>query len=112
MSGLTELTGKVAVITGGASGIGLGMARRMKVAGMHVVIADVEQSALSAAARELGVMGVRTDVASLASVEALATQVVQAFGAVHVFLPLLRRNADGGHFVNTSSMAGLAAVPG
>jgi NAD(P)-dependent dehydrogenase (short-subunit alcohol dehydrogenase family) len=150
MTGLGELTGKVAVVTGGASGIGLGMARRMKAAGMRVVIADIEQAALSAAARELDVMGVRTDVASLESVTSLATQVVAACGAVHVvcnnagigpmgrieeltyadwkwmldvnlwgvihgvhvFLPLLKKNADGGHIVNTSSMAGLAAVPG
>ena len=50
-----ELAGKVAVVTGGASGIGKAMARRFRDDGMTVVIADVEQGALDATAEELGV---------------------------------------------------------
>ena len=63
---LAELRGKVAVVTGGASGIGKGIAGALADEGMHVVIADVEQSALEAAAAELGAVGIRTDVRNAA----------------------------------------------
>lgn len=145
-----ELAGKVAVVTGGASGIGKAMATRFRDEGMKVVIADIEQGALDATAAELGVDGVRTDVSDLASVEALGAEVLARHGAVHVlcnnagvggggrldkqtmrdwewvvgvnlwgvvhglqvFLPHIQANTDGGHVVNTASMAGLAAFPG
>jgi len=145
-----ELSGKVAVVTGGASGIGKAMAAKFRDEGMTVVIADVEQGALDATAAELGVDGVLTDVSDLASVEALGATVIERHGAVHllcnnagvggggrldgqtmrdwewvvgvnlwgvvhglqVFLPHLEANADGGHIVNTASMAGLAPFPG
>ena len=84
MSGLKDLAGKVAVVTGGASGIGLGIAQALKAEGMQIVIADVEQAALDTAAAELGAMGVRCDVSSMDSVQALADQVLQRFGAIHV----------------------------
>jgi NAD(P)-dependent dehydrogenase (short-subunit alcohol dehydrogenase family) len=147
---MQDLTGKVAVITGGASGIGRAMAHRFRDDGMTVVIADVQQDALDATAAELGVLGVRTDVSDADSVEALAAAVIERHGAVHLlcnnagvggggpiatqtlkdwkwivdvnlwgvihglhfFLPHLLANENGGHVVNTASMAGLSAWPG
>ncbi|NTH16717.1 SDR family NAD(P)-dependent oxidoreductase [Agrobacterium rhizogenes] len=84
MSALTSLRNKVAVVTGGASGIGKGMAQRMLAAGMKVVIADVEAEALKHTADEFGVLGVRTDVRNFASVQALAEAAIAEYGAVHV----------------------------
>jgi len=145
-----DLRDRVAVVTGGASGIGRAMAARFVADGMRVVIADIEQTALDATAAELGVEGVRTDVSDPDSVAALADAVVERHGAVHVvcnnagvggggvissltlndwkwvidvnlwgvihgihfFLPHLLANDDGGHIVNTASMAGLTPWPG
>ncbi|HXC84012.1 MAG TPA: SDR family NAD(P)-dependent oxidoreductase, partial [Trebonia sp.] len=81
--------GRVAVVTGAASGIGLGLAMRFTAEGMHVVMADVEEPALSKAAAGLAgsgasVLPVVTDVADRAAVEALRDAAVSAFGAVHV----------------------------
>src|ERR1700722_11872558 len=81
--------GRVAVVTGAASGIGLGLAERFAAEGMHVVMADVEEPALTKAASALAdagasVLPVTTDVASLAAVEALRDSALAAFGAVHV----------------------------
>jgi NAD(P)-dependent dehydrogenase (short-subunit alcohol dehydrogenase family) len=84
MSGLKDLAGKTAVVTGGASGIGKGIARRLKAQGMAVVIADVERAALERTAAEIGATGVLTDVTSMDSVHALAAEVQGRFGAVHV----------------------------
>ena len=50
---MDELTGRVAVVTGGASGIGLAMAERFAAEGMRLAIADIEQGALDAAAKQL-----------------------------------------------------------
>ncbi len=84
-----ELHDRVAVVTGGASGIGLAVARALVAEGMRVVLADVEAGALASAAAELGatgsdVRGVPTDVSDLASVTALADAVYEAHGACHV----------------------------
>jgi NAD(P)-dependent dehydrogenase (short-subunit alcohol dehydrogenase family) len=84
-----DVTGKTVVVTGGASGIGRGMARCFAASGMNVVIADIEQAPLDEAAAELSgggtkVLGVRTDVSKLDQVEALAEAAVDRFGAVHV----------------------------
>ena len=84
MSGFTDLQDKVAVVTGGASGIGLGIARQFRAAGMRVVIADIEEAALQRAATEIGALGVRTDVRDAASVQALADATIAEHGAVHV----------------------------
>ena len=84
MSGLKDLAGKTAVVTGGASGIGKGIAQALKAEGMQVVIADIEQAALEATAAEIGAVGVRTDVSSMHSVQALADEVRRRFGTVHV----------------------------
>jgi NAD(P)-dependent dehydrogenase (short-subunit alcohol dehydrogenase family) len=81
--------GKVAVVTGGASGIGLALANAFAAAGCSVVIADIEQVALDAAADQLAghggdVLGVVTDVSKADQVEALAAAAIERFGAVHV----------------------------
>jgi NAD(P)-dependent dehydrogenase (short-subunit alcohol dehydrogenase family) len=81
--------GRVAVITGAASGIGQGLAGRFAAEGMHVVMADVEERALAQAAARLAATGasvlpVVTDVSDRAAVEALRDAALSAFGAVHV----------------------------
>ncbi|MEI9965582.1 MAG: SDR family NAD(P)-dependent oxidoreductase [Caulobacteraceae bacterium] len=81
---MADLAGKAAVITGGASGIGLGLARRLKAEGMQVLIADSDAEALAAAAAELGVPGVAVDVREPQSVQALAREAQARFGAVHL----------------------------
>lgn len=86
---MDELDGKVAVVTGGASGIGLAMAKRFATAGMRVVLGDIEQGALDkavAALQEGGAeaVGVPTDVSNFDEVEALRDRALDAFGAVHV----------------------------
>jgi len=86
---MDSLAGKVAVITGGASGIGLAMARRFGSEGARIALVDVVADALDAARAELGSEGIevtayRTDVSNAADVDALAHQVVDTFGAVHV----------------------------
>ena len=150
MSAFADLEGKVAVVTGGASGIGKGIAEALKAEGVELVIADIEDGALQRTATELGATGIQCDVSSAESVGALATEVVERFGSAHVlvnnagigpmgriadltlddwkwmigvnlwgvihgihaFLPILKANEDGGHIVNTSSMAGLVGMPG
>jgi len=150
MAALADLNGKVAVVTGGASGIGRGIAEALRNEGAQVVIADVEEGALQRAADELDATGIQTDVSDAESVGRLATEVVERFGTAHVlvnnagigpmgriadltlddwrwmvgvnlwgvihgihaFLPILKANEDGGHIVNTSSMAGLVGMPG
>jgi NAD(P)-dependent dehydrogenase (short-subunit alcohol dehydrogenase family) len=84
-----QLEGKVAVVTGAASGMGRAFAERFVQEGMKVVLADVEVGALETAVAQLeeaggDVVGVRTDVSRLEEVEALAARTIDAFGAVHV----------------------------
>ncbi|WP_197277162.1 SDR family NAD(P)-dependent oxidoreductase [Sphingomonas profundi] len=78
------LTGRVAVVTGGASGIGKGIAATLIGEGADVVIADVEAGTLALAAAELGAYGVRADVTDPASVEALAESAIDRFGRVDI----------------------------
>ncbi|MEP5763996.1 MAG: SDR family NAD(P)-dependent oxidoreductase [Halieaceae bacterium] len=79
---------KIAVVTGGASGIGAGLVRQLLAAGAKVVIADVEQSALDRALAELEgkgeVSGVATDVSDPESVRALADAVYEQYGVCHL----------------------------
>lgn len=84
MSAFTELNGRTAVVTGGASGLGKGIAQALLAEGMQVVIADVETEALQRTASQIGAVGVRTDVSDFASVCALAEDVRRRFGTVHV----------------------------
>lgn len=86
---MKELRGKVAVVTGGASGIGRAMAERFAAEGMSVVLADVEQDALSRAEHEMrdagaSVASLRTDVSRADDIDALARFTIDTFGAVHV----------------------------
>jgi NAD(P)-dependent dehydrogenase (short-subunit alcohol dehydrogenase family) len=81
--------GKVAVITGAASGIGFALAERFARDGLNVVLADVEQGPLASAADTIGALGVetlaiQTDVSDHAAVDALAGAAVERFGSVHV----------------------------
>lgn len=86
---MQELDGRVAVVTGAASGIGLGMAKRFAAEGMRVVMADVERNALRAAVDDLerggaDVIAAPTDTSVFEEVEALAALTLEHFGAVHV----------------------------
>ncbi len=147
---LRDFEGKTAFVTGGASGIGLALGRAFLDAGMKVMLADVEASALEKALQSLGnydnrVRGVACDVADPDSVERAAQAAFDAFGNVHVvcnnagvaagggidnisidnwrwvldvnvmgvvygvrsFLPHMQKHGEGGHIVNTASMAGM-----
>ena len=84
MSGLKELAGKAAVVTGGASGIGKGIAQALRAEGMQVMIADIERGALDRCAREIGAVGVVCDVSAFESVQGLAAEARRRFGAVHL----------------------------
>ncbi len=152
---MRDVAGKVAFITGGASGIGLAMARSFSAAGMRVAIADIEEHALERAAASFApnntqVIALRVDVADRESVARAADETERAFGNVHVvcnnagvgltgpleetsfadwdwavgvnlhgvingvqtFVQRIIAHGEGGHIVNTASLAGLVAVPG
>ena len=151
---MQDVDGKVAFITGGASGIGYGMARVFLRAGMKVVIADNNPDHLAEVKAELkganNVHFIQVDVTDRAAMAAAADETVRVFGKVHVicnnagvggspamdvasyddwdwmiginfggvlngvvsFVPKLKEHGEGGHIVNTSSMAGLIPLPG
>ena len=86
---MKELSDRVAVVTGGASGIGFALAQRFVSEGMKVVVADIEKEGMDEAVATLSagggqVLGVRTDVSRLEDVEALAQATLDRFGGVHV----------------------------
>ncbi len=152
---MKDLAGKVAFITGGASGLGLAMARSFSAAGMKVVVADIEQNALDVVAAEFmasnaDVLTLKVDVTDRAAMEQAAVTTEQTYGKVHVvcnnagvavggsvdemsyedwdwvlgvningvingvqtFTHRMASHGEGGHFVNTASMAGHIAIPG
>jgi NAD(P)-dependent dehydrogenase (short-subunit alcohol dehydrogenase family) len=150
-----EFRGKTAFITGGASGLGLSMARAFGHAGMNVVLADIDGKLAKSVADELAseqikATGIFCDVAERGSVREAALEAVAAFGKVHVlcnnagvavggplgtvrqsdwdwiidvnlkgviygtevFTPLIKSHGEGGHIINTASMAGMISPPG
>ena len=83
---MKDFKGKVAVVTGAASGIGRGLAARCALEGMKVVLADVEQAPLADTEADLRAAGaevltVRADVSQAADVEAVARNALDRFGA-------------------------------
>jgi NAD(P)-dependent dehydrogenase (short-subunit alcohol dehydrogenase family) len=152
---MKQVEGKVAFITGGASGIGFGMARAFLRSGMKIIIADILQERLDEAARVLA-QGtnrdfhiIKVDVTDRAKMAGAAAEAERTFGKVHVlcnnagvygnlpietasyedwdwvlgvnlggvingvvsFLPRMIAHGEGGHIVNTSSMAGIIPLP-
>lgn len=102
---MKDFKNKVAVITGGASGIGLAVARALGQQGSKLVIADIEQKAIDAALPSLKdegfeVEGVRTDVSDRASIVALADRTWQRFGGCNVVM----HNAGVAVFGQTQDM--------
>jgi NAD(P)-dependent dehydrogenase (short-subunit alcohol dehydrogenase family) len=93
-----QFAGRIAVVTGAASGIGNAIARRLSTAGMSVVLADIEPGPLEAATAAIlaaggTAIGVATDVADRGSVDELARRTRETFGPVH----LLVNNAGVGN---------------
>ncbi|MEE8580532.1 MAG: SDR family NAD(P)-dependent oxidoreductase [Myxococcota bacterium] len=144
---------RVAVITGGAGGIGMAMGRAFAARGARLVLADLDEARLADATRTLSdegseVLAVPTDVTQQESVDALADTTFKHYGAAHIvcnnagiavlgpmleatpadweltfdinfwgvvhgvraFAPRLIEQKQGGHFVNTASMAGLVGM--
>jgi len=85
---MTRLAGKRAIVTGGASGFGAGIARRFIAEGARVAIADLNAEGAAALAGELGAacLAVPTDIADSAGVEALFTRVTSAFGGIDILV--------------------------
>src|SRR5437868_14017221 len=86
---MQDLRGKVAVVTGAASGIGNGVATRLAEEGMKVVLADIEEGPLADAEKKLAdagatVLAVPTDVTKADQVDALAAKTFEMFGTAHV----------------------------
>ncbi len=86
---MDNLDGRVAVVTGAASGIGLAFTERFVSEGMRVVMGDIDEAALAREATRLeaagaDVVGVLTDVRDPSSVEALRDQALSSFGSIHV----------------------------
>ena len=151
---MQDLTGKVAFITGGASGIGLGMARAFLAEGMKVALADWNEQHIAQAKEQLAGNNaahfIKANVADRDSLRAAAQETLDAFGRIHVLcnnagvngggtaasedfddwdraiavnlggvvngtkiiVPIIRAQGEGGHVVNTSSMAGVGPLPG
>jgi NAD(P)-dependent dehydrogenase (short-subunit alcohol dehydrogenase family) len=93
-----ELRGKVAVVTGGANGIGRGIVEALLEEGARVVIGDIEEAVLEATVAELDgdVRGVRTDVSDPDSFEALAADVYATEGACHLLFNNAGVTSGGG----------------
>lgn len=151
---MRNVEGKVAFITGGASGIGFGMARQFLNAGMKVVIADASDANLEDATEKLTgsnreYLLLKLDIRDRAAYAAAADEAEARFGKIHVLcnnagigmgapiaeagfedwdflmginvggvingivtvLPRIRRHGEGGHIVNTSSVAGILPLP-
>ena len=88
---LLDLTGKTAIVTGGAMGIGLGIATRLAQAGANVLIADLDENAANKSVQdlsnqELKVKAVKTDVSSETDVDKMVQTAVQDFGGLDIIV--------------------------
>ena len=85
---MTGVEGRVAVVTGGARGIGAATARRLAAGGATVALLDLDQSAVDAAAAAIGgtAVGIACDVTDADAVESAVRQVVERFGGLHVLV--------------------------
>jgi NAD(P)-dependent dehydrogenase (short-subunit alcohol dehydrogenase family) len=81
-----RLDGRVAVVTGGAQGLGRVYAERLIAEGASVAIADVNGRQAEAAAREIGALALQTDVANRGSVQAMVDCVLQTYGRIDVLI--------------------------
>jgi NAD(P)-dependent dehydrogenase (short-subunit alcohol dehydrogenase family) len=81
---MTTINGRRAVVTGGASGIGRGIAEELIGDGAEVVIADIDEAALAATAREIGAHAIAVDVSDPDSVHALAEQAEAVLGGIDI----------------------------
>jgi len=81
---VNDLTGKIAVVTGGNSGIGYATAQYFKEAGADVVITGRSANRVAKAAADLGVKGIVADVTDLSAIDSLVAQVKNAFGKIDV----------------------------
>ncbi|HEV2362567.1 MAG TPA: SDR family NAD(P)-dependent oxidoreductase [Caulobacteraceae bacterium] len=99
---MKELAGKTAIVTGAASGIGLGIATALAQAGVKVMLCDIEQGALDGALARLRetnahVEGVKADVSLKAELEAAAQATLDAFGEVHILASNAGVGGGGGY---------------
>ena len=150
---MRDLNGKVAFVTGGASGIGFGMVRNFLNEGMKVAVADYNDSHLAEVREALKgsnrIHLLKVDVSDRDQLRAAAKEAVEVFGKIHVLcnnagvggggsaddpdfdawdralsinlggvvngakiiVPYIRAHGEGGHVVNTSSMAGVVPLP-
>lgn len=81
-----DVSGKTAIVTGGASGIGAALVRALHAAGAQVVIADLNETAAQALASELGAFGMACDVTRESDIQALVAETEKRFGQVDIFV--------------------------
>src|SRR5262245_46718246 len=87
---------KVAVVTGGASGIGLALATRFAQEGAHVVLSDLRQDASDRAAAPIGAYAVAADVGHEADIKHLVDATIERFGRIDLFVSNAGIAVDGG----------------
>src|ERR1044071_9842455 len=91
-----ELKDKVAVVTGGATGIGRALCRRFAQEGARVVVADVDEQGAAEVAESINGLAIKTDVSVEAEVVRLVAQTTEAFGRVNLFCSNAGIALDGG----------------